>query len=451
MGRYIDAEGWMATGSGYGPRAYRAFVPHPLAGWAPVLSAADLSAATAADRALAAADALSHSGLGGAVADWMMARDESIRSSVIEGVAATESGLAWARYMDLAGRPVTEENEALTLGSAKQTAAAVDLGARMRAGGASSMDDILDIHMRLFDGTREQAIGGVLRDSPIWIGPPGCSVDEASFVPPPPDRLAALLEDLVVYLNGSGHPPVLRAAVAHAQFETIHPFEDGNGRTGRALIHTVLNASGAARGTLPISTALSDDRRSYYDALNATRVVCAADDTARSAALSRWLRFFAYSCEAAHRQAASAARNAEAMTARWRQAGGFRSDSAAAALLEALPSMPVLDAETASERLGISRRAARDALSSLEAAGIVSRTGGQRNRRFLVPDMVGTLRRMAPDSGLPGRSGIPSAPAPPAQRQTPSEPTACGFLGTRSKKRCQLPQGHAGQHRYTLP
>ena len=451
MGRYIDAEGWMATASGYGRRAYRAYVPHPLATWDPVLSAEDLKAATAADRALAAAGALPHTGLGGAVADWMMARDESIRSSVMEGVAATESGLAWARYMDLAGRPVTEENDALTLGSAKQTAAAVDLGARMRAGGACSTDDILDIHRRLFDGTRERAIGGVLRDSAIWIGPPGCSVDEASFVPPPADRLAPLLEDLVDYLNGSDHPPVLRAAVAHAQFETIHPFEDGNGRTGRALIHTVLNAAGAARGTLPVSTALSDDRRNYYDALNATRVVCAADDTARSAALSRWLGFLAYSCEAAHRQAASAARNAEAMAARWREAGRFRSDSAAAALLEALPSMPVLDAATASERLGVTRRAARSALSSLEAAGIVSRTGGSRNRRFTVPDMVGALRRMAPDGGLPQRSSSPPAQAPQTRRRALSESSVCGFLGPRSNRRCQLPRGHAGQHRYTIP
>ena len=80
---------------------------------------------------------------------------------------------------------------------------------------------------------------------------------------------------------------MLRAAIVHAQFETIHPFEDGNGRTGRALIHTVLNAAGLARGAVTISTALSRDRDGYHDALNATRVVCGHDEApARSAASS---------------------------------------------------------------------------------------------------------------------------------------------------------------------
>ena len=166
------------------------------------------------------------------------------------------------------------------------------------------------------------------------------------------------MDDLAGYLNTSDHPAVLRAAIVHAQFETIHPFEDGNGRTGRALIHTVLNAAGLARGALPISTALSRDRDGYYDALNATRVVCGHDEApARSAALHWWLVTFSNACEEAQRQAASVVRTVEGMAARWRAAAVFRSGSAAAALLETLPSMPVLDAEMACHTRPIACRA----------------------------------------------------------------------------------------------
>ena len=433
----------MAVAGGYGRRAYRAYVPHPLEGWDPILGAADVDAVTTADRALVAARSLPRTDLGGAIADWMAARDESIRSSVIEGVAATESGLAWARYMDQAGRPVADEDDALTLGAAKQVTAAVELGERIRDGGACTLDDILGLHECLFGGTRDRAIGGVLRDGPIWIGPEGCSVQEASFVAPPAECVPELMEDLVGYVNTSSHAAVLRAAIVHAQFETIHPFEDGNGRTGRALIHTVLNATGLARGAVPVSTALSLDRRGYYEALNATRVVCGRGESAtRSAGLHRWLAVFANACEEAERQAASVVRNVEGMAARWRAVGRFRRGSAAAALLDELPSMPVLDAELVARNLGVTLRAARGALASLEAVGIIASTGGRRNRRFTVPELVGVLRATAPDGGLVRRrpTGGVQAPDP--------DPYACGHHGPRSERACRLPEGHAGQHRY---
>ena len=438
----------MASATGFGRRTYRAFVPHPLAGWEPSLSGDALNALTAADRALAATAALPQTSLGGTLAEWMLTRDESIRSSVIEGVASTEPGLEWARYLDQAGRPVSDENDALTLGATKQIAAAVDLGLKMRTGHTATMEEILDIHRRLFAGTRDRDIGGGWRDQPIWIGPAGCLVEDASFVPPPAEHVSGLMSDLVGYLNTSSHPPVLRAAIVHAQFETIHPFEDGNGRTGRAIIHAVLVSAGLTNAAIPISTALSSDRSRYYGALNATRVMCAPDDsTARSAATHEWLSVFSDACEQASRQAEAVTRNVESMVARWQHAASFRSGSAAAKLLDALPSMPVLDAPMAAQRLGVTERAARGALTSLEAVGIVRRTGGQRNKRYTVPDVVGMLRQMTPDGGLPQhrieptRTSDPPVPAAPAH-------AACGHLGPRSGQRCALPAGHAGQHRY---
>ena len=437
----------MAGPTGYGRRSYRAYVPHPLVGWNPRLGPEAVSAVTDAHSALDRFASLPETHLGTAVTDWVIARDESIRSSVMEGVAATEEGLAWARYMDQAGQPVSDENDALTLGAAKQVTAAVLLGRRMHAGDACTLNDILYMHRALFEGTRDRIIGGELREGPIWVGPPGCLIDDASFVAPPHEAVPALLDDLVAYLNSDAHPAALQAAVAHAQFETIHPFEDGNGRTGRALIQTVLNARGLARGTVPVSAALGSDVPVYHAALNATRIVCdPGDSTARSAGIEGWLALFCHACEDAERQAASVVRSVEAIASRWRVRAGVRSDSAAAALLKILPSMPVLDSEMVAERLEGTKRTARSAIEALVQAQIVIPVGGRRNRRYTVPDLVGLVRAMGPDGGPSAPRGIPpGAPSPPLAPRV-----ACSFRGPRSKKSCVLPKGHLGQHRYSL-
>ncbi len=439
----------MATPTGFGRRPYRAYVPHPLEGWEPALTAEDVNAVTVADRALVAAGALPQPELAGGLARWMMTRDESIRSSVMEGVAATAAGLAWAEYQDRVGRPVSDENEALTLGATQQIAAAVELGQRMRAGYSCTLDDLCGIHSLLFAQTRDRSLGGVLRDEPIWIGPPGCLVDDAIFVAPPEDQVPALMDDLVSYVNTSDHPTVLRAVIAHGQFETIHPFGDGNGRTGRALIQTVLNAAGLADGAVPVSSALSRDQRGYYDALNATRVVCdAVDTTSRSRGLHDWLTTFSNACVEAERQAATVARTVEGLAQRWQAVAVFRRDSAAAAVLAALPSMPVLDANTAAQLVGVTPRAARNALAALTDVGIVSPAGGRRNRRFTVPEMVTLLRAMTPDGGLAARARAWMTPPPEPAAAVALSGATCGYYGPRAKRHCWLPPRHSGQHRY---
>ncbi|MXW60986.1 MAG: Fic family protein [Acidimicrobiaceae bacterium] len=245
----------------------------------------------------------------------------------------------------------------------------------------------------------------------------------------------------------------MRAAVVHSQFETIHPFDDGNGRTGRALIHTALIATGLTGPAVPISVAPSRDRRRYYNALNALRVACEPDDTAaRSTALRNWLDVFSHSCEEAHRQAVSLKTTAERMVDRWQTTAKFRRGSAASKLLEALPSMPVLDAPMVAQRLGVSTRAARAAVSSLEAAGIVTPTGGRRNRRFFAPDLVEVLQQLTPDRGWadPSISRFDSTTTVHTRLPiTDPSLTQCSHLGSRTRERCRLPQGHRGQHRYS--
>ena len=455
MGRYVEASGWMASATGYGRRTYRAYSPYSLTSWTPTLNDEAYAAIAAAGNALAAT-AASGTDMSVALAGWMTAREESIRSSLMEGVAATSAGLEWARYMDQAGRPVSDENDALTLGASKQVQAAVGLGMRMRAGETVEPEDILGLHRPLFAGTRDSDIGGVWRTEPIWIGQAGCLVEDATFVPPQAEQVPALVDDLVAYLNTSRHPPILKAAAAHAQFETIHPFDDGNGRTGRALIHTVLVSEKLTDRAVPISSLLDRNRHRYYRALNATHVVCDKDDTvARSDAVHEWLTMFSDACGEAARQADLIARNVDRIVAGWRKSASTRRGSTAARLMEALPSMPVLDAGMAADKLQASDKTARAALRTLEAAGVVRSTGGRRNKRYTAPDVVGVLRRMTPDGGIPQQHILPALPDTPSQMSAPPPPfvaperPGCPHVGKRSRRRCVLPGGHAGQHRYS--
>ena len=404
-----------------------AYIPHPLTGWRPSLNASDAKAILAADVALRSLTEMPAAGLTATLTAEMTAREECIRSSIIENVRATELGLAWAHYMDRYGRQIGHEDDALTLGAAKQNTAAIELGARIRSGESCSLDDLLALHSVLLTGTAQSAIAGNLRNSQVWIGTARCRLDEASFVPPPPDRVLSLLSDLVDYLNHGDHTPVVKAAIVHAQFETIHPFADGNGRTGRALIQTVLASAGVSVGVVPISTALSRNRAAYYGALNDTHTLHNdINDPARSRGFSVWLNRFSDACVTAHQRCQQLTATAEEIGSRWQEASvSLRCDSSAARLLANLPSMPVLDASVVSEILSATPRAARKALTTLESVGILEQVGGHRNRRFIASDLVY------------GRGCTPTV--------------VCGLRGQRTKQRCQLPRGHFGQHRYTPP
>jgi hypothetical protein len=121
--------------------------------------------------------------------------------------------------------------------------AAVELGSSTDT---ITLDDLLGIHRTLMERSSMPHIGGVVRTMQNWIGGSSYNPCSAVFVPPPPDTVDALLHDLLDYVNGDDHPALVQAAIAHAQFETIHPFADGNGRTGRALIHVILRRRGLA-------------------------------------------------------------------------------------------------------------------------------------------------------------------------------------------------------------
>jgi Fic family protein len=228
------------------------------------------------------------------------------------------------------------------------------------------VDDILVIHRRLMDKAPNRHVAGVVRTHQNWIGGNDYTPCGAEFVPPPADHIAPLLLDLGAALNDDRLPPIVQAALVHAQFETIHPFEDGNGRTGRALIHVVLRRRGIAPLYVPpISVVLAKKRDRYVAGLmgfRADRVTewirDFADAAARSAMLAR-----AYLGKVRHL--------AQAWRAQLAAGAAPRADAAAWAIIDALPAHPVITGSIAAAATGRARAAVYQGLSELVSAGVL--------------------------------------------------------------------------------
>jgi Fic family protein len=255
-----------------------------------------------------------------------------------------------------------------------------------------SPDAIKAIHERIAAADRcFAAHAGRLRERQNWIGNDSYSPVSADFIPPPSVYVPELIDDLCAFLNRVDLPPVAQAAIAHVQFETIHPFPDGNGRVGRALIGASLSRSGVCRDVVPpISLVLSGRKDDYIAALTAFRE---GDD-------DPWLLLLAESAEHAAHASIQLADQIADLQQGWReQAGHPRADSAAEQIIQLLPAEPVLNIERAAELLKRSQEATRQALNRLEEAGVVQLTTvSKRDRAWesigvfaLVDDMERSL------------------------------------------------------------
>ncbi len=359
---------------------FEAYIPHPISGWAPDLNARTWQRVAAATQRCRD---LQHGADGRLPAEWLLERAESIASSSIEGIrpSARRVARAEARLALFGQRSADDEMQALR--NISVTAHARELAA---SGAALSVDSLRRLHETLMG---EDPISGQIRDRQNWVGADQLGGPlQAHHVGPPPEAVPGLLEDLVAYVNEPDDGiPLVRAAVAHAQFETIHPFPDGNGRTGRALLqYMYLRAGLATDAALPVSAALMLTRREYFDALDATRVVCGPDDPSRSRAFSGWIEHLASASDHACRLHDRLNTHVDALQQLWAAAAGehrIRSSSAAFRLLAHLPTNPVVTAASAQRLLGSTDRTARNAVSRLAEAGIlVQRSAGRRNRVF---------------------------------------------------------------------
>jgi Fic family protein len=202
-----------------------------------------------------------------------------------------------------------------------------------------------------------------------------------------------LLEDLCRFAERDDLPPIVQAAIAHAQFETIHPFADGNGRTGRALVYAILRRRGEVRSYIPpVSLVLVSTPRAYIGGLTAYR----------DGDVSEWCDYFAAAVARATEEAERLAGEIEALEEEWLgRAGKLREDSAARRLIGALPEQPVIDVAAAQRLSGRSHEAASSALKRLEEAGIVRRLNERKWGRLwecgellqLVEDFEESVRR----------------------------------------------------------
>ena len=360
-----------------------------------------------------------------------MLRAESVASSKIEGLEAGPRRLLDAEVVLAQGGDAADRVAVEVLANVAAMEAAVELGSSTAT---IALHDFLGIHRILMERSATPGIGGVVRTVQNWVGGSSYNPCSAAFVPPPPDTLAALLDDLLAYVNGDDHPALVQAAIAHAQFETIHPFADGNGRTGRALIHVILRRRGLApRFVPPISLVLATWASDYIDGLTAYRHVGAPDSPDRSTGAGSWLRTFA---TAAHRSCADAefyAGKIEALDARWRdQLGRVRANSAVELLLDLLPGVPVITVDSAARLIGRSEMRTGEAVNRLEAAGVLRQrnVGRQRYRVFEAADVVDLF------------TGLERALARPTVDTATAAPTA---LSTNDARTCpwsrKLPRG----------
>jgi len=364
-GRYVDRQ-WQPNPGGQGRRGrrggrYRAFVPDPVAERDFAL---DGEASAAVNRATKALERLQHAPARiatlGAVAQNLL-RSESVASSRIEGVLISQKRLARAAQLG-PGQGRSGHAAAEVLGNVEAMRKAVEIGAEADA---IEVGDLIEIHRLLLRFADDHGIAGIVRTAQNWIGGSGFNPLDAAFVPPPPEHVPELLDDLCRFAQRGDLDPVSQAAIVHAQFETIHPFLDGNGRTGRALIYAVLRRRGEiGRYLPPISLLLAAAPRGYIDGLTAYR----------DGSLSEWCELFALATEAAAGEALNLAEAIEDLEREWlERAGSPRADSAARRLIAALPEQPVFESAAAQRLTDRSHVAVNAALRRLEEAGVVRR------------------------------------------------------------------------------
>jgi Fic family protein len=343
----------------------------------------------------------------------LLLRAESVASSRIEGLEVGVGRLAQAEAAKAAGDSVTDVTAEAVLGNVEAMELAVTQLAAKRE---LALDDLLALHGPLMRHTSTPELGRQIRTVQNWIGGNDYNPCGADFVPPPPEYISELLDDLFSFLNSSDFPPVVQAAIAHAQFETIHPFADGNGRIGRALIHVVLRRRGLApRYVPPISLVLATDSRDYINGLTRFRYEGDQTSMAASEGVARWIGTFASATLRATEDAKQIAADIDALEMRWRdQVGRIRKNSAADALLRVLPSAPIVTVSTAARLIGRSFQATDLAVGQLTAAGVLRQIKlGKRNRAFEATGVIEALTTIERRLASPARD---TRNAPPVRR-----------------------------------
>ena len=364
------------------PSGYAAFVPAPLPPelyWRPELS-----------RALSDADRLIGrlAGEGSRLPNPHLlirpfVRREAVLSSRIEGTQATLGELLAAE----AGAVVERSPEDLR--EVGNYVAALEYGVRRLKKLLLSLRLVRELHAKLMAGVRGgQATPGEFRRSQNWIGPPGCTLATATYIPPPPPEMMACLEQWETFLHDRSLPPLIQIALAHYQFEAIHPFLDGNGRVGRLLITLFL----IERDILPapllyLSAFFEATRRDYYECL------------LRVSTHGEWVAWLQYFLNGVARQAEDASSRAErinSLLTKWRAAVAGTASKVAVTLVDMLAANPYVTVKGAAGQLGVAFTTAQRAVERLASMSVLEQISrGKRDRVYCASAILEILEEPA--------------------------------------------------------
>jgi len=302
----------------------------------------------------------------------LLLRSEAIASSKVEGIQVDIRDLARAEAkLESGGK--TGESLIEVLANIDAMELAIEHATNAQS---ISVENIVDIHKVLMESARNSHVAGAIRKEQNWIGGNDYNPCGANYVPPPPEEVSRLLIDLCDAINEDHLPPVIQAGLVHAQFAAIHPFLDGNGRTGRALIHVVLRRRGIAPQYVPpISIVLAKKKDRYLQGLS--KFI--------EGEIDEWLTIFAAATAESAKLATIYLGDVDLLQKQWRTAlqksENPRVDAAAWKVIDALPAYPMITGAIATAILGRTKAAVNEAMAQLELAGVLRRASeGRRNR-----------------------------------------------------------------------
>jgi Fic family protein len=314
----------------------------------------------------------------------VLLRSESAASSKIENLTASARAIAEAEIHPYVGR-----NASLIVANERAMTAAIALADRIDA------NAILEMHAALLERS-DPNIAGRWRDEPVWIGGSDLGPHGALFVPPHQSRVRAAITDLVSFIDRDDIPVLAHAAAVHAQFETIHPFPDGNGRTGRALVHAQLRHKRLTRNvTVPVSAGLLTDTDAYFAAL--TRY--------REGNPLPIIEQFARAAFAAIGNGRRLVDDLHTIRTGWDNRVRVRRDATTWRIADLLLRHPVINAAFVASELGVAPQNTYRSLRPLVDAGIVVEfTDKKRNQLWRAPEILDALDRFASRAGRRSRA-----------------------------------------------
>lgn len=364
---------------------YKAFVPEILASLAVTLSAVEAGVVSDAERATRQLNETASPAL--APLARLLLRTESIASSKVEGLQLGVREMARAEAQAESGL-IRSQTALELIDNINAMELAIGDAASVQSFG---VDEIVAIHARMMQHAPNTRLAGRIRTQQNWIGGNDYNPCGADFVPPPPDEVGRLLADLCTAINDDLLSPLVQAALVHAQFETIHPFEDGNGRTGRALVHVVLRRRGMAPQFVPpVSVILAAAKDRYIAALTGFR----------GDRVSAGLEYFAAATARAARLASVYVASVDALRDRWREQltasrHAPRAGAAAWAIIDVLPAYPIITAPVATAVTGRVKAAIYDGVEQLVNAGVLlPLTASKRNRSWEASGLFDLIERL---------------------------------------------------------